>query len=527
MTLFDLANLPMGLGLWGVLALPLILVLLPHSRLAWLKAKWLSGLGVLLALGLWLAALQAPVSSGVLRAGFVQASLLLLVSALGWLIYRYSASNFQGDADGRRFLRYLACTLLAVKTLLLADQLLVFWAAWVAVSISLHQLLVFYPERPRARLAAHKKFLLARGAEGLLALAIGLLYSQTGSWSLAANLDQLTAAATGWAVQLAAVCLAAVALIKCAQLPLHGWLIQVVEAPTPVSALLHAGIINLGGVLLLLFAPLLSQVAAAQWLLLLVAAPSAVLAALIMSTRISVKVRLAWSTCAQMGLMLVECALGLYELALLHLIAHSCYKAHAFLAAGSAVQEQVRQQLSGAAGGGRLPLLRHWLAGAALVVPWVVTAAVVLKPVDASQPWAPWLLLSLAFISWAAQLLALPVAGAGELSGRLLRIVAGVAGLLATYSLLKTALAQSLDLTPAGYNRAADLWVCSWLLILAAASYALQRWPLQPQLRRLWIALHGGLYLDEWMSRLTLRWWPLPLTASPTHPVLRAAKVKS
>ena len=85
--------------------------------------------------------------------------------------------------------------------------------------------------------------------------------------------------------------LALAALIKCAQLPLHGWLIQVVEAPTPVSAALHGGVINLGGYLLLLFYPLLSASTPAQALILIVAGVSSVLAALVMMTRISIKVK--------------------------------------------------------------------------------------------------------------------------------------------------------------------------------------------------------------------------------------------
>ena len=115
----------------------------------------------------------------------------------------------------------------------------------------------------------------------------------------------------GVAETVAAILLAITALIKCAQLPLHGWLIQVVEAPTPISALLHAGIINLGGFLLLSFAPLIAFSVDAQWVLLIIAGLSTLISALVMMTRISIKVKLAWSTCAQMGLMLIECALGL------------------------------------------------------------------------------------------------------------------------------------------------------------------------------------------------------------------------
>ncbi|HAD30262.1 MAG TPA: NADH-quinone oxidoreductase subunit L, partial [Methylophaga sp.] len=146
--------------------------------------------------------------------------------------------------------------------------------------------------------------------------------------------------------KLAAFLIAQTALIKCAQLPLHGWLIQVVEAPTPISALLHAGIINLGGFLLISFAPLMALAPVAQWTLLIVAGLSTLISALVMVTRISIKVRLAWSTCAQMGLMLIECALGLYELALLHLLTHSLYKAYAFLSTGEAVHDFGLKQLA-------------------------------------------------------------------------------------------------------------------------------------------------------------------------------------
>ena len=99
-------------------------------------------------------------------------------------------------------------------------------------------------------------------------------------------------------------------MLKRAQLPFHGWLYPGDGAPTPVSAPLHAGIVNLGGFVLLRFAPLVSEVPAAQTPLVVVGAATAVLAALVMTTRISIKVMLAWSTCAQMGFMLMQCGLG-------------------------------------------------------------------------------------------------------------------------------------------------------------------------------------------------------------------------
>jgi hypothetical protein len=186
-------------------------------------------------------------------------------------------------------------------------------------------------------------------------------------------------------------------MVKCAQFPMHGWLIQVVEAPTPVSALLHAGIVNLGGFLLIMLAPLMSQAAIANWLLLIVAGLTCVAAALITMTRVSIKVLLAWSTVAQMGLMLVECALGLYGLALLHLVAHSCYKAYSFLAAGSQVESYLLQQLARPQAPGRLAVPGLFLAFAALVI---LAEGVFEVPLAAGTgPWILFCLLPVILIS--------------------------------------------------------------------------------------------------------------------------------
>jgi NAD(P)H-quinone oxidoreductase subunit 5 len=152
--------------------------------------------------------------------------------------------------------------------------------------------------------------------------------------------------------------------------PLQGWLLQVMEAPTPVSALLHAGVVNLGGFVLIRFAPCWRPRRRPR--LLVVAGLARLLAAFAMLTRISIKVRLAWSTVAQMGFMVLECGLGLYHMAALHLIGHSLYKAHHFLAASDVVRETREQMLGTPAPVARCSLLagtrggrRRGAAGAA------------------------------------------------------------------------------------------------------------------------------------------------------------------
>ncbi len=272
------------------------------------------------------------------RSDVAEALMLQLVTFLGWVIVHYSCRYMAGDPREPRFLRKLMYTLAAVCLLVVTNNLLVFLAAWVLTSLSLHGLLTLYPERQPAVIAAHKKFLASRLGDLTLFLGILLLGTHTGSFEM----DQVLARIAGlpfppaW-LTAAAVMLSLSAIIKCAQLPLHGWLIQVMEAPTPVSALLHAGVVNLGGFMLIRLAPVFAMAPGARLLLVISGTLTAVISSLVMTTRISIKVHLAWSTCAQMGFMLLECGLGRYDLALLHLLGHSLYKAHAFLGSGGTV----------------------------------------------------------------------------------------------------------------------------------------------------------------------------------------------
>jgi len=136
----------------------------------------------------------------------------------------------------------------------------------------------------------------------------------------------------------AAGLLAIAALLKSAQFPLHGWLTEVMEAPTPVSALLHAGVINAGGFLLIRFADVMLLAPGVLAVLVMVGGFTALFGGLVMLTQPAVKTSLAWSTVGQMGFMIMQCGLALFPLALLHIALHSLYKAHAFLASGGAVE---------------------------------------------------------------------------------------------------------------------------------------------------------------------------------------------
>lgn len=421
--------------------------------------------------------------------------LLGLIAILGVTIVRYSWVAFAGEAERGRFLRALLMTIAAVVLVIVSNHLLLFWAAWVSVSLCLNRLILFYPERPRAQLAAHKKFLLARFSELLLGIAFLLLFTQYDT----AIISELVAKApiSGMPLSIAAVLLAIVALIKCAQLPMHGWLIQVVEAPTPVSALLHAGIVNLGGILLLLFAPVLAASPFACWLLVILAGISTTIAGLVSTTRISIKVKLAWSTSSQMGLMLVEIGLGLYEMALLHLFAHSFYKSYSFLNSGNTVNHYLAAKLAGA----QKPRVWHWSLALALSLAMLAVAQ-----------WQFAVMNSFAatvLVWFALAALIVPSVSRWDMASlpRIGITLAVAAGLLTLYSFAKHHLALLIGLDMP-LNPIADGLVALLFFSLFALSIALQYWPHVRWVKSLFIWLNAGAYLDEWSTRLTLRLWP-------------------
>ena len=265
--------------------------------------------------------------------------MLLLVAFVGLIVARYSSTYMDGDAHEGRFHRWLSFTLGSFFTLIMAGNMWGFLISWVATSLCLHELLAFYRGRPGAVLAARKKYLLHRIADASL-LAAFVLIAQALHTSQFADIAVALAAMQGplpGTLQIAGGLIVLSAILKSAQFPSHGWLIQVMEAPTPVSALLHAGIIYTGTFLILRTSPIISQVSWTGEALILVGLVSIATASLMMITATNIKGSLAYSTCAQMGFMLVECGLGLYSIAVLHTIAHSVYKAHAFLSSGSVV----------------------------------------------------------------------------------------------------------------------------------------------------------------------------------------------
>ena len=270
----------------------------------------------------------------------LSAAMLTLVAFIGFIVLLYSRNYLDGDPGQGYFFKRLSFTLASVLSIILAGNLAFLIAAWISTSIGLNALLLFYPERPAAQLAAKKKFIASRLSELFLICAAASLWSNFGTLAFPELFAAArSAAASGQigSLTLPAILIVLAALLKSAQLPFHGWLLEVMETPTPVSALLHAGVINAGGFLVLRLADIIAPSESALHILSLIGGATALFGSVVMLTQTSVKVALAYSTIAQMGFMMLECGLGAFAAALLHILAHSLYKAHAFLSSGSVI----------------------------------------------------------------------------------------------------------------------------------------------------------------------------------------------
>lgn len=434
----------------------------------------------------------------------VEALMLLLVTFLGWVIVSYSRNYMAGDPEERSYIRNLMQTLASVSLLIVTNNLIIFLVAWVATSLSLHGLLTLYPERQPALIAAHKKFLASRLGDVALLCGVVLLGSQTGSFEI----DEVLRRIAGMhpvppPLHLAATLLALSAMIKCAQLPLHGWLIQVMEAPTPVSALLHAGVVNLGGFMLIRLAPAVTTTPIAQLLLVVVGCLTAVISSLVMTTRISIKVNLAWSTCAQMGFMLMECGLGLYALAFLHLLAHSLYKAHAFLGSGGAVQQALLKRTAPQAKPTSMVIFIGnaffgLLVATCFAIQWRQTSQIEATTV-----------FCIVVAGLAIAVILTASLSARNLSTSLLFLLSafGISGLYFGYDKLFQSLVPSASIAH-NYDRNVLIFAAVGFALLYIVQGSLRARPLGRFAAALYPWFYAGLYLDELFTRATFRLWP-------------------
>ena len=456
-----------------------------------------------------------------LQVDALSAILCLLVGFIGLVVVSYSRNYLDGDPGHVRFTRWLLLTLASVLTLLIAGNLVVLLAAWIATSLSLGKLLLFYGTRPAAVRASRKKFVASRLGDGFLVIAALLLYLQFGTLELSDLAAQARAGAGAGsrAVTLAALLIVGTAVLKSAQIPLHGWLIEVMETPTPVSALLHAGVINAGGFLVLRLSDILLLATPALDLLAVIGGVTALFGSLVMLTQTSVKVQLAYSTVAQMGFMLLQCGLGAFSAALLHIVAHSLYKAHAFLSSGSII-DLARASWTASPGGqphaARLIIALAGVVGLTLLIGWGVGMTPRSNPAQIA--------LGSVLLMGLVHLMANVIDQRPNAFVVARGAVTAVGVALAYFALQAVAAWLAAGSVPAArpVNGLAPMLIAGLVVVCFAAVTLFQNQMMRRADAPFWVAayvhLRNGLYLNTLANRLVLRLWPRASTSLTSNP---------
>jgi NAD(P)H-quinone oxidoreductase subunit 5 len=263
--------------------------------------------------------------------------MMSLVSFIGIVVVVFSRRYMRGDSLYNQFFLKIASLLLSVALMTVADNLVLFLSAWICCNLTLSQLIIHKSSWKAAKASgtiALQNFILGFG---LIGSAFFMLYLATGSMSIQYIVHH---SSNSWVTVIALVMLMVGAMTQSAIWPFHKWLTSSMNSPTPVSALMHAGIINGGGFLLLRFAPLYFSAPKLLNIIFVVGLISALLGSFWKLMQHDVKRMLACSTMGQMGFMFVQLGLGLFASALAHLCWHGMFKAWLFLASGRAAQEK-------------------------------------------------------------------------------------------------------------------------------------------------------------------------------------------
>lgn len=314
----------------------------------------------------WLTAGGIPVEVQAL-ADPLSVTMLGVVTGVGFLIFWYSAGYMGEERDLGRYFTYLNLFLAAMVLLVIADNLALLLVGWGGVGFASYALIGFWYDRPAAVLAARKAFVINLVGDVALLLAIFLLAVEAGSLAYGRVLAVETLPSAGW---IAALLLVA-ACAKSAQIPLHTWLPDAMEGPTPVSALIHAATMVTAGVYLVVRChPLFEMAPAVQLAVALIGGAGAFLAASAALAQNDLKRVLAYSTMSQVGYMFLAAGMGAYAAALFHLVTHAFFKALLFLSAGLVIHALGGEQDMRRMGGlrCRLPLAYWTFAVATLAI---------------------------------------------------------------------------------------------------------------------------------------------------------------
>ncbi len=266
---------------------------------------------------------------------------VLLITGVGSLIHIFAVGYMAHDPGRRRFFGYMNLFVASMLLLVLADNYLALYVGWEGVGLTSYLLIGFWQFKPAAAVAAKKAFVVNRVGDAGLSLAIMLMFAVFGSVTFTGVFGQVGKASHGVVTALGLLLLLG-ACAKSAQLPLQSWLLDAMEGPTPVSALIHAATMVTAGVYLIVRSgPIFDFSPDARLAVTIVGAATLLFGAIISCAKDDIKKALAGSTMSQIGYMMLAAGLGPpgYPFAIALLLAHGFFKAGLFLGAGSVKHE--------------------------------------------------------------------------------------------------------------------------------------------------------------------------------------------
>lgn len=278
---------------------------------------------------------------------------VLLVTGVGTLIHVYSMGYMEHDPRRRRFFGYLNLFVASMLLLVLANDYLILYVGWEGVGLASYLLIGFWQHKPSAATASKKAFVVNRVGDVGMSLAIMAMFAAVGTSEILAVTGAAERISTGWLTAIGLLLLLA-ACGKSAQVPLQSWLLDAMEGPTPVSALIHAATMVTAGVYLVVRSgPIFEGAPVAQNAVIVVGTVTLVFGAIIGTAKDDIKKALAASTMSQIGYMMLAAGLGPvgYVYAIFHLLAHGFFKANLFLGSGSvmhAMNDEVDMRVYGA-----------------------------------------------------------------------------------------------------------------------------------------------------------------------------------
>jgi len=281
------------------------------------------------------------------------ACLLIVVTTIGMLVHVYSIGYMAHDDGKWRFFAYLNLFMFSMLILILADNFLLVFAGWELVGLSSYLLIGFWYPRRSAAVAAKKAFLVNRVGDMGFALGIMAVWTQLGTLNMHSVFAAFGNVSHGWQVAIALLIFCG-AVGKSAQFPLHVWLPDAMEGPTPVSALIHAAtMVNAGVYLVARCNPIFGAVPEVMVVVAAIGIFTAVMAASIAFTQTDIKRVLAYSTLSQLGYMFASLGVGAWTAAIFHLMSHGFFKGLLFLGSGSVIHavdgEQDMRKMGGLA----------------------------------------------------------------------------------------------------------------------------------------------------------------------------------